>query len=238
MRWVRHGQLSRELARHVTRCAGAPDDQELRDLRRGLGRAIEGLGPPLSRPSRPGRQRLRLLARPPNDLLEPAEFGLDLSRDDEPRSLVSKDDIDPTTRRLPDGHLRERAPSWVQFAEQRLHDARLMPVANHRAGVRIEPRGKVCAQRHRKLRVRLDRRRGLPSDDLGYIPVGHARGPGERCRCDAGVGAQPLDILGELVPRPFRSARGCPGARLRRGAERQVPQGSCPAIVCWPASGQ
>ena len=108
-------------------------------------------------------------------------------------------DVDRAAGRAPNDHLGVRLPARVRRLQKRLEDSRLDAVSNGRAGVRVQPRHQVRAERHGNPGVGLDGRRRLPIEDPTQERVGESSGIGEGTPADPCVVGQPDDVLDDPI---------------------------------------
>jgi len=109
---------------------------------------------------------------------------LDLSRHQLALTAGVKDHVDPTPSWVSDSNFRIPVPTRVGECQECFQDSCLVPVANRRSRVRIDPRREVRAECQRELRVRVDRG-ALPTildpAQVGKVDSGFGRKKGAGC---------------------------------------------------------
>jgi hypothetical protein len=126
-RWTRPSITSGERRKGVDRIGGVREPQDSSKLRSHRPRAPcvtndEQSGHcrrrPEAFPAMPRRQRGCLVFRPPDELFEPPEFGLDFSRHEDALLLVEESQVDPTPCRFANPELSEAVPALVDQGKE------------------------------------------------------------------------------------------------------------------------
>ena len=174
------------------------------------------------RPAVPAGQGVGLRGLPPDKLFEPAKLRLQLAGDRQTFTRLMEHRVDPASARPVDRHLRERPPAWMAGPEHQFQHRRLVPVADCRPGVGVEPRAQIGAQRRGEPLVRLDRRPCSAGLDPVEEPAIDARFRGEPGPTHARVLAEAHEVLGkEVVASAGRASDG--GLELGCGHGRIEP---------------